>query len=126
MVHRSEHQKQLDHLEMLSADLGQLRNEKDQQVQDIKLEFEKSQKQARVSDQDEIMQMRKRYDALTQTANAKERDHLRIIKSLEASHCAAADELEGLYEKKIAHEADRFHDLDSEKRRLESMVEEVK
>jgi hypothetical protein len=45
---------------------------------------------------------------------------------LEASHCAAADELEGLYEKKIAHEADRFHELDSEKLRLEQMVDEVK
>ena len=35
-----------------------------------------------------------RYDGLMQASQAKEREHLRIIKSLEASHCSAAEQLE--------------------------------
>ena len=53
--------------------------------------------QARKEDQEEISELRRRYDALLQSSQAKEREHLRIIKSLESSHVQAAEQLEGLY-----------------------------
>merc|ERR1719248_21690 len=71
--------------------------------------------QARKEDQEEISELRRRYDALLQSSQAKEREHLRIIKALEASHCQAAEQLEGLYEKKIAHDADKYNDLQSDR-----------
>merc|ERR1719456_873510 len=126
LVYRSDFQKQDEKIEMLTGDLATLQGALSSQVEEIRKECDERTSMARRVDQDEIAELRRRYDALMQASQAKEREHLRIIKALEASHCQAAEQLEGLYEKKIAHDADKYNDLQSDRRRLEDSIEQMR
>merc|ERR1719456_1495020 len=126
LVYRSDFQKQDEKIEMLTGDLATLQGALSSQVEEIRKECDERTSMARRSDQEEISELRQRYDGLMQASQAKEREHLRIIKSLEASHCSAAEQLESLYEKKIAHDADRYNELQEDRTRLEGSIEQMR
>jgi len=123
MINRGEIQARIEETEALSAEASRL---KVQLVEDAaRLESECRERQARAQqkDQEEIQALRLRYESLQQAATAKERESLRTMKAMEASHVQSADQLEQGYDKQIRHEADRFMTLDAELQSLEARLE---
>jgi len=91
-----------------------LSQELESRVERIQAEHDAEMKAKRERDRREIADLTRKLEAANNTVSQKDREGLRVIKSLEASHVAAADQLEALYEKKIAFEAERYTALQSE------------
>eukprot|EP00928_Gymnodinium_smaydae_P038578 TRINITY_DN26587_c0_g2_i3.p1 TRINITY_DN26587_c0_g2~~TRINITY_DN26587_c0_g2_i3.p1 ORF type:complete len:1029 (+),score=221.22 TRINITY_DN26587_c0_g2_i3:1007-4093(+) len=75
--------------------------------------------QAHQTDREEIRKLRLRYGSLQQTATTKERENIRAMKAMEASHLHATDQLEQSYDRRIRAEADRHVKLSSEMSKLD-------
>jgi WD40 repeat protein len=65
-----------------------------------------------------------KFDALMRSKDQQELEAAESIHNLERAHLKAADELESLYEKKLAMEARRFKDMLQEKEDMECSYEE--
>jgi WD40 repeat protein len=65
-----------------------------------------------------------KFDALMRAKDQQELEAAESIHNLERAHLKAADELESLYEKKLAMEARRFKDMLQEKEDMECSYEE--
>eukprot|EP00746_Dinoflagellata_sp_MGD_P164664 gnl/MRDRNA2_/MRDRNA2_93427_c0_seq1.p1 gnl/MRDRNA2_/MRDRNA2_93427_c0~~gnl/MRDRNA2_/MRDRNA2_93427_c0_seq1.p1 ORF type:complete len:1327 (-),score=290.79 gnl/MRDRNA2_/MRDRNA2_93427_c0_seq1:168-4148(-) len=125
LINRTDIQVKQDRIVALMSENSTLQNRLHDETTRLEKECATRVAQSRLQDQGEISELQRRYEALQQAATSKERESLRIIKSLETSHIAAADQLEGLYEKKIMHEADRYVELEVQKRGLEKQMEEL-
>lgn len=82
--------------------------------------------EARKEDQEEIRQLRAKCEALQHNATAQERETLRVLKTMEASHVQAADQLESDYDKKFRREAERFGSLETDLDRMADRLEGIR
>jgi len=82
--------------------------------------------EARKKDQEEIQELRLRYESLQQTATAKERESLRAMKSTEAKHVDTADKMELNFEKKVGAENDRYVSLETENITLQCRIDAMR
>jgi len=103
-----------------------LKNELVEQGERLQAECRNHVAAARQQDQETIRALRLRYESSQQTATAKERDNLRVMKTMETSHLHAADHLEQVYDKRIQEEQDRYVALQVQLRHLEDQLTKMR
>jgi len=113
MINRGEIQARQEEIEMLSAECAALKIQLAEDAVRLQAECRARAAAARQQDQEMIQSLRLKYESLQQSANAKERESLRVMKAMEAQHVQAADNLEAVYDKKIRQEADQFISLEN-------------
>jgi len=122
MINRGEIQVRQEELQLLNAENAALQAQLAEQAAKLEGECRARVSEARQQDQSEIQKLRLQYESLQQAATAKERESLRIMKTIEAQHVQAADQLEARYDKKITQEGDRFVLLEADLERLKARI----
>jgi hypothetical protein len=108
MINRGEIQVRLEEFQILEAENSTLQARLEEEKSKLEGECRARVSAARQKDQEEIVDLRRTYETLQATATANERNNLKILKTMEATHMQAADVLGNTYDKKISAEADRF------------------
>jgi len=94
--------------------------------QELHAHYKKTIEDATSNDQDEITDLRKRIQTLQEQQVNKDRDNLRIMKSMEKNHLSAAQKLEELYEAKLQYDREKTNELElSYKAQIEQLKEEM-
>jgi len=125
LINRADMMVQGERVQLLEAENKNLQSELERKIAHLHNEYKITMQEKREQDQREIQELRRRFEALQAASTQKERESLRIIKSLESSHISAADQLEGLYERKISYEADRYVALQSDLAEVQRAKERV-
>eukprot|EP00929_Paragymnodinium_shiwhaense_P031142 TRINITY_DN17520_c0_g1_i1.p1 TRINITY_DN17520_c0_g1~~TRINITY_DN17520_c0_g1_i1.p1 ORF type:complete len:1419 (-),score=422.29 TRINITY_DN17520_c0_g1_i1:36-4292(-) len=114
MIPRGEIQVRQDELVLLQTENATLHSRLAEEATRLQADTKRRVQEARQKDQETIQELREKYEALQQTATAKERESLRVLKTMEAAHVAAADSYEVSFDKRLRCEADRYVDLERE------------
>lgn len=123
MINRGEIQVRLEEFQQLDAENNTLQARLTEEAAKLEGECKSRVEMARRKDQEEIAVLRQNYESLQSNATHKERENLRVLKTIEASHMQAADSMEGLYDKKITSEADRYLSVEATLRTLDKRIE---
>jgi len=113
LINRSELQMRQEEILLLSSENLALQAKLAEEAANLEAECRSKVAEERKKDQDDICEMRRRYENLQQATTSKEREGLRMMKSIESSHTQAAEHLECTYEKTLSAEAGRFVALEA-------------
>ncbi|CAE8629856.1 unnamed protein product [Polarella glacialis] len=126
MINRGEIQQRQDEIEELTNETGGLKAQLEEDAARLQNECRVRVDEARRKDQEQVQSLRLKCEALQQASTAKERENLRQMKAMEASHLQAADELEKVYDKKVRSDADSYSSLEVELRELGVKLEQAR
>lgn len=122
MINRGEIQVRLEEFQQLDAENSTLQARLTEEAARLEGECRSRVEKARKKDQEEIAILRQNYENLQSTATHKERENLRVLKTIEASHMQAADQLEHVYDGKITGEADHYVVVEAALKTLEKRI----
>eukprot|EP00927_Polykrikos_kofoidii_P049000 TRINITY_DN43152_c0_g1_i1.p1 TRINITY_DN43152_c0_g1~~TRINITY_DN43152_c0_g1_i1.p1 ORF type:complete len:1459 (-),score=287.25 TRINITY_DN43152_c0_g1_i1:39-4415(-) len=126
MVQRAEIQSREEELQMLVTNNAALQTRLVEDAARLQNETRTRVNEARQKDQEEIQELRLRYEQLQQTSTAKEREGLRNLKNLEAMHMQRADHLEQGFDKDALQASDKYGELNAEVEQLEARWEAIR
>lgn len=120
MLKRNEVQVQQETIENLQREVYSLQKDLKENIDVLHREYQQKMFEVGSKQRVEIEELQRRYEALRDASASKEKEALRVIKHMEATHVTTADQLETLYEKKIAYEADRYVQLQLESQQTQA------
>mmetsp|Transcript_17647 Transcript_17647/g.61722 ORF Transcript_17647/g.61722 Transcript_17647/m.61722 type:complete len:1397 (+) Transcript_17647:90-4280(+) len=118
MISRGEIQAREEEIQLLASEAAALKVQIVEDAARMQSECIRRVAEARQKDQETIKNLRSKCESLQAQATSREREILRQMKAMEASHVKAADQLETDYDLQILSEADRFRQMEAELRRL--------
>lgn len=126
LVQRALMQKRIEQCKKLRAERHALKTSLEGERQRLEEECQAKVAETRQKDQAEIQELSRRRDSISSATQAKQRESERIMKSMVSSHTQAAEQLGGLFEKKVSFESDRYAELLAQKGSLEDQIQEAK
>ncbi|KRW99737.1 WD40-repeat-containing domain [Pseudocohnilembus persalinus] len=114
LVSKDEIEKYLAEQKKLQNDLEDLGNKMEYQTQEEKKEMESRIAEVKEKCQLEIRQAHERYEELKRQKTIIEKESANLRKGMENNHLKGVEELENLYEKKLAYENDKYLKLEQE------------
>ncbi|CAD8162078.1 unnamed protein product [Paramecium pentaurelia] len=128
LVSRNEIETYIAEMKKLHNDLQDLDQKTDFKVQEEKRKVEKEKLEIEKQMNNEIAAWAARYDQLKAQKSAAEKESANLFKNVENNHLKAVEELENLYERKLAFENEKYlqleQDLMEERRRNQAQAKE--
>lgn len=126
LLERREIQQRNAELNKLRDDHAMLSTRLVEESSRLEAECEQRLAEARQKDQAEIAELQRRCSALALATEAKVRDGKRIAATMKASHEQAAEQLSGLYQRKLEYESDRYVDTEAEHYGLKDQIKTLR
>ncbi|KAL4511618.1 hypothetical protein ABPG72_012463 [Tetrahymena utriculariae] len=129
LVERQEIDVYLGEQKKLKEEYENLENKMEIQALEEKNKMEREIKEMETKMRSEIKSYEQRYEDLKFQKNRNEKEHGGLLKELEKTHLKAIEELENLYEKKLAFENEKFlqqeQELIEERMKFEKKLKEI-
>lgn len=122
MINRGDIQQRQDEIAELSTQTASLKTQIEEDAARLQSETRARVEEARRKDQERVQSLRLKYESLQQASTAKERENLRQMKSMEATHIQAADDKERTYDKQMRFDAASYEAVEDELQDLEARL----
>eukprot|EP00743_Colponemidia_sp_Colp-15_P006147 GILK01006607.1.p1 GENE.GILK01006607.1~~GILK01006607.1.p1 ORF type:complete len:1413 (-),score=360.36 GILK01006607.1:147-4334(-) len=123
MINRVELDKRQSRIELLESQLEELQSQVEYKLHQREQEYQDKTRADKEQEQMELRRIEERYEQLKGRKNMQEREAAQALQAMELAHMRAAEELESLYERKLAIEAEKYLALDQEKMEMQQGYE---